>query len=196
MGYNQNIEKRGYTAKKDYGPRKNEWIRVPQVQLIGAEGENLGVVETERARIMAQEAGLDLVEVGATANPPVCRIMDFSKYIYQQNKKKRVAQNKSKTKELKEFRFTPVMDIGDKEHRVKRALEFLQKGHPVKLTMVKRGRQSMEITRTVFNEILTNFADFGSIEAEPRTEGNRISITYRNGKTKNKQNSEEEDKAI
>ena len=89
------------------------------------------------------------------------------------------------------------MDIGDSSHRIKRALEFLEKGHPVKLTMVKKGRQSKEIAQSVFNEILTNFADYSSIEAEPKMENNRISITYRqNGKTKNKQNSEEENPII
>ena len=201
MGYSEsnsfNKNNRGTFVKKDYGPRKNEWIRVPQVQLIGANGENIGIIDTDKARQMALEAELDLVEVGASANPPVCKIMDFSKYIYQQNKKKRESAVNTKMKELKEFRFTPVMDIGDTEHRIKRALEFLSKGHPVKLTMVKKGRQSREIAQSVFHEILTNFADYSSIEAEPKTEGNRTSITYRqNGKTKNKQNSEEENQAI
>ena len=195
MGYMDN--NKGSYVKKDYGPRKNEWIRVPQVQLIGANGENIGIIDTDKARQLALEAELDLVEVGASANPPVCKIMDFSKYIYQQNKKKRESAVNTKMKELKEFRFTPVMDIGDTQHRIKRALEFLIKGHPVKLTMVKKGRQSRDIAQSVFGEILTNFADYSSIEAEPKMEGNRISITYRyNGKTKNKQNSEEENQAI
>ncbi len=195
MGYMDN--NKGNYVKKDYGPRKNEWIRVPQVQLIGANGENIGVIDTDKARQLALEAELDLVEVGASANPPVCKIMDFSKYIYQQNKKKRESAVNTKMKELKEFRFTPVMDIGDTQHRIKRALEFLKKGHPVKLTMVKKGRQSRDIAQSVFGEILTNFADYSSIEAEPKMEGNRISITYRyNGKTKNKQNSEKENPTI
>jgi len=187
-------EKREF--KKDYGPRVNEYIRVPQVQLIDEHGENLGVVDTQRAKELALKAELDLVEVGAGANPPVCRIMNFSKYLYEQNKKKR--QNKGgKTKELKEFRFTPVMDTGDTSHRIKRAYEFLSKGHQVKLTMVKKGRQSMDQARSVFTEILTNFVDYSSIEAEPKSEGNRISITFKSdGKTKNKQNSEEKNQAI
>jgi len=187
-------EKREF--KKDYGPRVNEYIRVPQVQLIDDKGKNLGVVDTQKAKELALQAELDLVEVGAGANPPVCRIMNFSKYLYEQNKKKR--QNKGgKMKELKEFRFTPVMDTGDTNHRIKRAYEFLSKGHQVKLTMVKKGRQSMEQARSVFTEILTNFTDYSSIEAEPKSEGNRISITFKSdGKTKNKQNSEEKNQAI
>jgi translation initiation factor IF-3 len=201
MGYSESNrfdkDNKGNFVKKDFGPRKNEWIRVPKVQLIGATGENLGVVETNKARQLALEAELDLVEVGSNANPPVCKIMNFSKYMYQQNKKKREAAANTKMKELKEFRFTPVMDVGDTQHRIKRALEFLEKGHPVKLTMVKKGRQSREIAQSVFNEILTNFADYSSIEAEPKTEGNNTSITYRqNGKTKNKQNSKEANQAI
>ena len=89
------------------------------------------------------------------------------------------------------------MDVGDTDYRIKRAKEFLLKGHPVRLTMVKKGRQSMDQARSVFTEILTNFADYSSIEAEPKSEGNRISITFKSdGKTKNKQNSEEKNQAI
>ena len=89
--------------KKKFGPRKNEWIRVPQVQVITESGENLGVVTTERALDLAREAGLDLVEVGPNVNPPVCKIMDFSKYMYMQNKKSR-ENKKGKIKDTKEFR--------------------------------------------------------------------------------------------
>jgi translation initiation factor IF-3 len=117
-------EKREF--KKDYGPRVNEYIRVPQVQLIDDKGKNLGVVDTQKAKELALQAELDLVEVGAGANPPVCRIMNFSKYLYEQNKKKR--QNKGgKMKELKEFRFTPVMDTGDTNTELKELMNFFQK---------------------------------------------------------------------
>ncbi|MDD4381805.1 MAG: translation initiation factor IF-3 [Candidatus Dojkabacteria bacterium] len=181
MSYNQN---NGF--KKDYGPRVNEYIRVPKVQLINEQGVNEGEVDTNTARLKAQEAGLDLVEVGPNVQPPVCKIMNFSKYLYEQNKKKR--SNKSgKLKEQKELRFTPVMDIGDTNYRIKRALEFLEKGHPVKVTMVRKGRQSMELAQSNFAEILTNFTDYSSIETEPKREGDRISITFKkNVKTKNK----------
>ena len=87
--------------RKDYGPRRNEYIRVPQVQLIGSKGENIGVVDTAKALSLAKEVGLDLVEVGAGINPPVCKIMDYSKYIYIQNKKTR-QNKKGKLKETKE----------------------------------------------------------------------------------------------
>ncbi len=108
--------------RKDYGPRRNEYIRVPQVQLIGSKGENIGVVDTAKALSLAKEVGLDLVEVGAGINPPVCKIMDYSKYIYIQNKKTR-QNKKGKLKETKEFRFSPVIDRADIKRPGAAALE-------------------------------------------------------------------------
>jgi translation initiation factor IF-3 len=165
------------TFKKSKGPRVNQEIRVPQVQLIDHEGENRGIVKTEEAIKLAKDNQLDLVEVGVTAEPPVCKIMDFSKYLYEQKKKSR--KSKNKTKEQKEFRFSPVIEEEDINHRIKRAKEYLDKGHPVKLVMQKRGRQSMDLAREVFAQILTNFSDYSSIEAEPKYEGNRISMTFK-----------------
>ncbi len=171
--------------RKDYGPRRNEYIRVPQVQLIGSKGENIGVVDTAKALSLAKEVGLDLVEVGAGINPPVCKIMDYSKYIYIQNKKTR-QNKKGKLKETKEFRFSPVIDRADIDHRVKRSKEFLEKGHNVRIVVVKKGRQTREQAMQVFNDILTNFTDYSSIESESKFEGNRIFLTFKpNGKTKN-----------
>ncbi|NMC09197.1 translation initiation factor IF-3, partial [Candidatus Microgenomates bacterium] len=170
--------------RKDYGPRRNEYIRVPQVQLIGSKGENIGVVDTAKALSLAKEVGLDLVEVGAGINPPVCKIMDYSKYIYIQNKKTR-QNKKGKIKETKEFRFSPVIDRADIDHRVKRSKEFLEKGHNVRIVVVKKGRQTREQAMQVFNDILTNFTDYSSIESESKFEGNRIFLTFKpNGKTK------------
>lgn len=178
--------------RKKFGPRKNEWIRVPEVQLIDEKGENVGVVSTSQALRMAQEVGLDLVEVSTNVTPPVCKIMDYAKYMYLQNKKSR-SNKKGKAKETKEFRFTAVIDKADIQHRVDRAKEYITKGHPVKLTMFIKGRQNREQAAGLFNEILTNFADYSSIEPSPTKEGNNISITYKpDGKTKNKQNGKEE----
>jgi len=98
---------------------------------------------------------------------------------------------------LKEFRFSPVIDVGDMNTRVRRAKEFLEKGHPVKITTIKRGRQQFSQMKEVFDEILTNFTEYCSIEPEPKSEFNSISITFKkDGKTKNKQNSDKESKAI
>lgn len=172
--------------KKNSGPRVNEYIKVSEVQLVDEKGENLGVVAIDKALVLAKEAGLDLVEVGATVVPPVCKIMDFSKYIYNQSKKNRT-NKKGKTREQKEFRFSPVIEEADINHRVKRATEYLKKGHPVRLVMQKKGRQSMEQAKEIFSQILTNFTDYSSIEAVPKYEGNRISMTFKpNGKTEDK----------
>jgi translation initiation factor IF-3 len=156
------------------------------VQLIDQEGENQGVVPIGEALNLAKEAQLDLVEVGPKVSPPVCKIMDFSKYLYEQNKKQR-GNKKGKAKEQKEFRFSPVIEKADIEHRVRRAKEYLDKGHPVRLVMQKKGRQPMDLARETFAEILTNFDDYSTIEAEPKRDRNRIIITFKaDGKTKNK----------
>ena len=183
-------------SSKDLGIKINDWIRVPKVLLIDEKGENLGEVDTNKAREMAKAAQLDLVEVGATSNPPVCRIMNYSKYIYEQKKKLR--KNKTgKAKDLKEFRFSAVIDVGDMNTRIRRAKEFLEKGHPVKITAIKKGRQQFTQMKQVFDEMLTNFTEYCSIEPEPKSEFNSISITFKkDGKTKNKQNSNKESKTI
>ena len=185
-GYNRNngSYKRGNADKKQYGPRRNEFIRVPQVMVIGDQGENLGVMKTDEAIKLAQSKGLDLVEVGATVNPPVCKIIDYAKYVYELNKKQR--KNKNKAKDMKEFKFSPVIDIGDIELRVRRSKEFIDKGHNVRLTMVRKGRQTHELAIQVFNDILTNFEGYSTIEPEKKVEGKTIFITFKaNGKAKN-----------
>jgi translation initiation factor IF-3 len=173
-------------SPRNKGPRVNKYIRASKVQLIDQEGENQGVVPIGEALNLAKEAQLDLVEVGPKVSPPVCKIMDFSKYLYEQNKKQR-GNKKGKAKEQKEFRFSPVIEKADIEHRVRRAKEYLDKGHPVRLVMQKKGRQPMDLAKETFAEILTNFDDYSTIEAEPKRDRNRIIITFKaNGKTKNK----------
>ena len=183
-------------TNKDFGIRINEYIRVPEVLVIDQKGENLGKMNTADAIALARTVELDLVEVGATSKPPVCRIMDYSKYVYEQNKKLR--KNKAgKAKDQKEFRFSTVIDVGDMNTRVRRAKEFLDKDHPVRITVQRKGRQTYQQARAVFDDILTNFTEYSTIEPEPKSEGNRITITFKkNGTSKNKQNSIKEDKAI
>jgi translation initiation factor IF-3 len=177
---------------KDLGLRRNTYIHVPKVQLITEKGENKGTVDLQEALSMAEDAGLDLVEVSPNLKPPVCRIMDYSKYLYEQKKKARKS-NAKKPKDLKEFKFSPVIDIGDKNTRIRRAKEFLDKGHPVKLSMWVKGRQSKDQAKEVFADILTNFTDYSSIESEPQYEGRQIFITFRlDGKAKNKQDNQKE----
>ncbi|MBD3329469.1 translation initiation factor IF-3 [Candidatus Dojkabacteria bacterium] len=171
--------------KKDYGPRRNKYIKVPEVQLIDADGENKGVVNTDEARKIASDQGLDLVEVAPNAKPPVCRVIDFSKYQYEQNKKKRKSRNR--TKEMKEFRFSPVIEQHDIDVRVRRAHEYLGKGHNVRISVWRKGRQTSEQAKEMMNALLTYFSDYNTIEAAPRYEGRKIFITFKaDGKAKNK----------
>lgn len=174
--------------KRDFGPKRNEYIRVYEIQVIDKDGNNLGAMKTFDALKLAQEDGLDLVEISPNTTPPVCRIIDYAKYTYEQKKRER--ERRVAKKELKELVFSPVIDVHDKETRIRRAKEFLSKGHQVRLTMQKKKRHSYELAKEVFADILTNFVDYITIEPESKTEGNRIFVTYKpNGKIKNKQNS-------
>lgn len=178
-------------AQREFGPRRNNFIKVPEVMLIDQEGNNVGVVPIQQALKMALEAGMDLIEVGSTAKPPVCKIMDYAKYQYELNKKKRASRKK--TKNMKEFQFSPVIAQHDSETRVRRALHYLEQGHLIRLIMQRKGRQTHEQAMAVLKEILTNFADYSSIEPSPKVEGRDISITIKpDGKTKDKKNSVQE----
>jgi translation initiation factor IF-3 len=161
--------------KKEKGPRKNEEIRVPEVMVV-KDDENLGIMKTPDAIAEAKEKGVDLVEVGPKAKPPVCKMMDYSKYMYRQKKKQR--KNRQKSKDMKEFKFSPVIDVGDINTRVRRSLEYLEKGHPVRISMYRRGRQSPEQAEKVFDEILTNFSEYSSIEPSPKKDGRNMYITF------------------
>lgn len=189
--------------------RKNHMIKAKEVLLVDENGENLGAVSLQDALRKANDAGLDLVEVGSKTNPPVCRIIDYSKYLYEQRKKQKTGKKTGKPKQMKEFKFTPVIETHDSEHRIRRAKEYLSKGHNVRITMYRKGRQPIEQANETFNEILTNFADYSSIEPEPKREGRKIFVTYKstvkqpiakNGTSKetkqNKQDSPKEIKEI
>jgi translation initiation factor IF-3 len=162
--------------KESRGPRKNDQIRASKVMVITEKGENLGVMNTQEALAKTKELNLDLVEVGPNANPPVCKIMDYSKYIYRQKKKQR--KNRQKSKDMKEFKFSPVIETADINTRVRRATEYLEKGHPVRITMYRKGRQSHEQAEKVFNEILTNFDEYSTIEPEPKQEERNMYLTF------------------
>jgi translation initiation factor IF-3 len=187
-----------YEKKKDDEPRKNGEIRAKEVLLIDENGESLGVTSIEIAMSKAKEAQMDLVEVGSKATPPVCRIIDYSKYVYEQRKKQKQNKKAGKVKPMKEFKFSPVIEENDTNHRVKRAKEYLDKGHNVRLTMYRKGRQSQEQANSTFEEILTKFEGYSSIEPEPKKEGRKIFMTFKsdsNGKSKKtKQNKEDSTK--
>jgi translation initiation factor IF-3 len=172
-------------------PRKNHYINANEIQLITHQGENLGVKTKQEGLKMAQEEDLDLIEINPNAKPPICKIMDYSKYLYDKKKK----QKTSKAREMKELRFSPVIEEHDITVRVERAQKFLKKGHNVKLTIFRKGRQTLEQAKEIMAKLLTIFADYSSIEGEPRQEGRKLYITIKaDGKTKDKKDSNKKDK--
>jgi translation initiation factor IF-3 len=154
----------------------NEQIRVPKVRVISETGEQLGVLVTRDAIDRARSVGLDLMEVGPTENPPVCKIMDYGKYKYQQQKKEHQARKKQHVNETKELRMRPKTDDHDLEIKTSKAREFLEDGCKVQFTMIFRGREQLHqhIGRETFNDIITKLSDVGKVERETRLEGRRM----------------------
>ena len=128
---------------KERGPRVNQQIRISPVRIIDEDGEQLGIMEVHAARQIAEERGLDLVEVAPTARPPVCKIMDFGKYKYEQAKRDKEAKKKQHQVTVKEMKFRPKIDDHDYEFKVAHVREFLEKGDKAKLTIMFRGREMM-----------------------------------------------------
>lgn len=196
--YNRKFHRNFNFKKEDNNTlKKNYEIRAQEVSLIDSTGENLGTVSIQVAMAKAKEVEMDLVEVNPKSTPPVCKIMNYSKFLYEQRKKMRKGRKLSKVKEMKEFRFTPLIAQNDASFKTRRAIEYLEKGHNVKLTMERRGRQPEEQAVSTFTEILTKFGQYSSIEPEPKREGRRIFITFKgNGSSKNKKKPENSIKEI
>ncbi|MFA6217486.1 MAG: translation initiation factor IF-3 [Candidatus Omnitrophota bacterium] len=156
----------------------NERIRVPQVRLVGAEGSQLGVVSIEKAQELATQAALDLVEVAPQANPPVCRIMDFSKFKYDQEKKEREAKKHQRQSRLKEIRLHPNIDEHDLQVKVRQAIGFLNKKDRVKIDLFFKGRQMehMDLGRKVLDKFISDTQNDALVEKEPSLEGRIISL--------------------
>jgi translation initiation factor IF-3 len=161
---------------RDTGPRVNDRIRAPEIRLIGAEGENVGVVTPQRAMMMAEEAGLDLVEISPNATPPVCKIMDFGKYKYEQQKKESEARKKQKTIEVKEVKFRPNTDTHDYDVKMRSVLRFLTEGDKVKITLRFRGREMAhtDLGRNLLERVATDVEAHGKVESIPRIEGRQM----------------------
>ncbi|MXW87752.1 MAG: translation initiation factor IF-3, partial [Boseongicola sp. SB0667_bin_21] len=126
---------------RDTGPRVNDRIRALEVRLIGADGENRGVVSPEQALELAEDSGLDLVEISPNASPPVCKIMDYGKFKYEQQKRESDARKKQKTIDIKEVKFRPNTDIHDYDVKMRNVTRFLESGDKVKVTLRFRGRE-------------------------------------------------------
>lgn len=156
----------------------NEQIRDKEVRLIGDDGAQLGIVSSKEAQKLADEKHLDLVKISPTAKPPVCKIMDYSKYKFDQTKREKEARKKQKTVAVKELRLSPNIDTHDVEVKVKKAIEFLKNGDKVKISIRFRGR---ELGRTdVAVDILKSFADkvseYGVIDKPPKMEARTMAM--------------------
>ena len=156
--------------------RKNQEIRVPSVRVIGADGEMVGVLSRDAALALAEESGLDLVEIQPQADPPVCRIMDFGKFKFEAQKKANAAKKKQKQVEIKELKFRPVTDEGDYQIKMRNIRRFLEEGDKVKVNIRFRGREMshQELGRDMAQRIETELGDDIVIESRPRLEGRQM----------------------
>jgi translation initiation factor IF-3 len=144
--------------------------------LIGAEGENVGVVSPSAAMTMAAEVGLDLVEISPNADPPVCKIMDFGKFKYEQQKKEAEARKKQKTIEVKEIKFRPNTDTHDYDVKMRNVVKFLENGDKVKITMRFRGREMahQNLGRDLLERVASDVEEIGKIDNMPKVEGRQM----------------------
>ena len=158
--------------------RINEKIRVPQVRLVGPDGSQLGVVTIQSALEIANQHELDLVEVAPQASPPVCRVIDFSKFKYDQEKKEREAKKHQRQSRLKEIRLKPNIDDHDYQVKVKHAIGFLKKKDKVKVSLFFRGRQMehLDLGRKILDRFIIDIQNDGQVEKNPALEGRVISF--------------------
>ncbi|HQR87984.1 MAG: translation initiation factor IF-3 [Caulobacter sp. 12-67-6] len=158
------------------GPRINDEIRVPRVLLIDQNGEKQGEMPTASALEAAEEAGLDLVEIVPNANPPVCKILDYGKFKFQEQKKKNEARKRQKIVELKEIKLRPNIDIHDYEVKTKAMTRFFEEGDKVKVTLRFRGREMAhpELGMKLLIKVKTDFEEIAKVEYEPRMEGRQM----------------------
>ena len=161
---------------KDRGPRSNNRIYSPEVQVISSDGENLGVLNTTQAISMAKNEGLDLIEISPNAKPPVCKIMDMGKYKYDAQKKANKAKKKQKKIELKEIKLRPVTETHDYNFKLRNAQKFLSKGDKVKFTIRFKGRelQHSNLGHDLMNKIQEDIKLVGKVEMNPKFDGKKM----------------------
>jgi translation initiation factor IF-3 len=153
-------------------------IRVPEVRVIGQEGDQFGILATADALQMAEEQGLDLVEVAPNEKPPVCRIMDYGKYKYQQSKRLQQAKKKQKVILVKEIKLRPKTEEHDYNFKTLHVRRFLQDGHKAKVTIVFRGREMAhtELGRRILDRMAAELEDVSTIEQTPKQEGRNLAM--------------------
>lgn len=156
--------------------RVNERIRIPQVRVIGSDGQQIGVMSTRDAMTMAREQDLDLVEVSPDANPPVCRIMDFGKFKYEQSKRARKAKKKQHVMHVKEVKLRLKIEDHDYQFKVNNAKKFLDGRDKVKFTVTFRGREldRMQIGNKLLERVIADIEPYGQVESPPRKEGRTL----------------------
>ena len=156
----------------------NEKIRDKEVRLIDSDGAQLGIVATRDAMALADEKRLDLVKISPTANPPVCKIMDYSKYKFDLAKKEKEARKRQKNVEVKEIRLSPNIDKHDIAFKTKNATEFLKKGDKVKITVRFRGRElgHTNLALKILNEFVENVSEYGIVDKPPKLEGRHMAM--------------------
>jgi translation initiation factor IF-3 len=162
-------------VQKD-GPRMNEDIRVREVHLIDRDGSNRGNIPIAEALAIAQEAGLDLVEIAPNAEPPVCKLLDYGKFKYQEQKKAAEARKKQKIVEVKEVKFRPMIDDHDYDVKMRSMKRFFEEGDKVKVTLRFRGREMahQELGAKLLDRVKIEFATTAKVEMEPRLEGRQM----------------------
>jgi translation initiation factor IF-3 len=160
------------------GPRVNKDIRVREVQVIDGDGNNLGVLLTADAVRIAEEEGLDLVEVAPNAVPPVCKIMDYGRFRFQEQKKQAEARKKQKVIEVKEIKLRPGIDDHDFEVKMKAARGFFEEGNKVKVTLRFRGREMahQQLGMKVLDKVKETIGDLAKVESEPSFEGRQVTM--------------------
>ena len=168
------------TKRIRYNIRYNELIRAPQIRLIGVHGEQIAIVALQEGLRRAQEEGLDLIEVAPQAKPPVCRILDISKYLYALSKKEKEARKKQKVIEVKEIKMTSKIDEHDYQTKLRSSRKFIERGDKVKLTMFFRGREitHSEIGQRIIHRFTEDLADLAQVERNDGLEGNAIHLYF------------------
>jgi translation initiation factor IF-3 len=196
------VQAAGKTGKREGGkvaiqsPRVNRRIRIPQVRVINDDGEQLGVLPTSEALAMAEERGLDLVEVSPKARPPVCKIMDYGKYMYQLNKRAKEARKRQHVTVVKEVKMRPKIEPHDYDFKLRHAREFLGEGDKVKVTVNFRGRElaHKDLGRRLMERAVEDLADVANVEVAIRSEGRSMIMVLAPKPTSKKKDMESKDR--
>lgn len=172
-------EREGFDIARNDGPRVNGEITARTCRLIGVDGSQLGLFGVNDALRIAHTQNMDLVEIAPNADPPVCKVMDYSKYRFEQDKKARAARKNQSRVEIKEMKFRPKIDVGDYETKKGHVMRFLRKGARVKITIMFRGREMAhpEQGRMVLDRLAADLAPYATVEQKPLMEGRNMHMT-------------------